>query len=77
VNFVTPANAPVIDPTIGQVNFPTRISVPDARPPPRLRPRQRALTQMRVLHVEFGPALAVETYERARHSLETVIRLDP
>jgi adenylate cyclase len=33
--------------------------------------------QMRILHVEFGFAPAVETYERARHSLETAIRLDP
>jgi adenylate cyclase len=33
--------------------------------------------QMRVLHVEMGFAPAVETYERARHSLETAIRLDP
>jgi len=29
VNAITPVNAPVIDPTIGQVNFPRRISVAD------------------------------------------------
>ena len=29
MNAITPVNAPVIDPTIGQVNFPRRISVAD------------------------------------------------
>src|SRR5207302_7700466 len=29
VNLITPVNAPVIDPTIDQVNFPRRISVAD------------------------------------------------
>jgi hypothetical protein len=43
VNVITPVNVPVIDPTIGQVNFPRRISVADARPPPRSAQRRSAI----------------------------------
>jgi len=42
VNVITPVNVPVIDPTIGQVDFPRRISVADARPPPRSAQRRSA-----------------------------------
>jgi len=35
------------------------------------------LWRMLIYQAEFGFAPVVETYERARHSLETAIRLDP